>query len=162
LYFSEEEPCPVRDQESVALSRVAENMTVATAADIKLANAHTLADVLNTVRWRAIYRRAGFFSKYRDPGAPATHVTVVLDGWLSMIFGERWRKSAISRCRISRRRDRKGPASSAWVALGGVVNVITKTCRVVDRGRCQAHTGALNSAIFALKRAASRTGSAIT
>ena len=50
MYFKEEElvvESPTRSRKS--LTQVAENMTVVTAEEIKLMNAHTVADVLNAV-----------------------------------------------------------------------------------------------------------------
>ena len=49
-YFTEDELQVVSSTRSIkSISRVAENMTVVTAKDIERMNAHTLAEVLNTV-----------------------------------------------------------------------------------------------------------------
>ncbi|MDA8423237.1 MAG: hypothetical protein M0Z89_07865, partial [Nitrospiraceae bacterium] len=50
MYFSKDELNVISTTRSLkSISQVAENVTVVTAAEIKLMNAHTLADVLNTV-----------------------------------------------------------------------------------------------------------------
>src|SRR5574340_97457 len=50
MYFKDEELEVISATRSLkSISRVAENMTVITASDIELMNAHTLADVLRTV-----------------------------------------------------------------------------------------------------------------
>jgi vitamin B12 transporter len=139
MYFSDAEleiQSATRSPEP--LSQVAENMTVVTAADIERMNAHTLADVLNTVMGVEVQFTAG-------PGSPSNagilgstqaHATVVLDG---VVFNDPWNGMAelglIPVQNIEKIEIVKGPASSAWgSALGGVVNVITKTGRSVDRG----------------------------
>ena len=120
------------------LSRVAENMTVVTAADIVRMNAHTLADVLNTVMGVEVQFNAGPGSLANTGilGSTVYHATVVLDG---VVLNDSWNGMAdigiISVQNIEKIEIVKGPASSAWgSALGGVVNVITKTGRTVDQG----------------------------
>src|SRR5512138_2467149 len=83
LYFSEEELQVVSATRSLqSIARVAENIEVVTADDIELMNAHTLADVLNTV----VGVRAnltGAFGAVSLPfiqGSEITQVTVLLDG----------------------------------------------------------------------------------
>ncbi len=60
MYFKEEElvvESPTRGPKSI--TQVAENVTVVTADDIKLMNAHTLADVLNTVTGVQVFLTGG-------------------------------------------------------------------------------------------------------
>jgi vitamin B12 transporter len=139
LYFSEEElvvQSATRSLEPV--SQTAENITVVTAADIERMNAHTLADVLNTVPGVEVGMTAGPGSASSTGilGSTSAHVTVILDG---VVINDLWSLRAeignVPVQNIERIEIVKGPASSAWgSALGGVVNVITKTGRVVDQG----------------------------
>ena len=139
MYFSDAElevQSATRNPEQI--SHVAENITVVSAADIERMNAHTLADVLNTVMGVEVQFTAG-------PGSPSNtgilgstqaHATVVLDG---VVLNELWNGMAelglIPVQNIEKIEIVKGPASSAWgSALGGVVNVITKSGRAVDQG----------------------------
>ncbi len=139
LYFSEEELVVQSATRSPqALSRVAENMTVVTAAEIERMNAHTLADVLNTVPGVEVAMIAGpgSASSIGILGSTPAHVTVILDGVvINDLWGPRAEIGNIPVQNIEKIEIVKGPASSAWgSALGGVVNVITKTGRVVDQG----------------------------
>jgi vitamin B12 transporter len=113
------------------LSQIAENVTVITAADIKAMNAHTLADILDTVPGVQIEHNGG-------PGvAPyillhskdMRHIQVLLDGVaissLDSLFPD---TTSIPAMIIERVEIVKGAASTAWgKALGGVINVITKS-----------------------------------
>jgi vitamin B12 transporter len=114
-------------------SRIAENVTVITAADIERLNAHTLADILQTipgiqldlpVRTPATY--SGFFN---IQGSLNTTVLVLIDGIRQNDFDHNvvfpgW----IPVQQIERIEIIKGAASAAWgSALGGMVNIITKT-----------------------------------
>ena len=81
MYFKEEELVVESSTRSPKdVSQVAENITVVTASDIKLMNAHTLADVLNTINGVQVFMTGG-------PGQIASgyihgsvHMTVMLDG----------------------------------------------------------------------------------
>lgn len=133
MYFTEDELKVVTATRSVqAISRVAENMSVITAKDIRLMNAHTVTEVLNTVTGIGIdFQGAnlGGTSWMGIQGSDAIHVTVLVDGVgvnnLSSGFPEfiqRMPVQIIERIEII-----KGPASSIWgSALGGVINIITK------------------------------------
>ena len=60
MYFKEEELVVESSTRSPKpVSQVAENITVVTAADIELMNAHTLADVLNTIAGVQMWRTGG-------------------------------------------------------------------------------------------------------
>ena len=113
------------------LSQTAENVTVITAREIELLNAHTLADILETIPGIQIQQLS-------SPGSVAytliqssrfNHVTVLLDGAPINELGDHFSNiSAIPAQIIERIEIVKGAASSAWgQAMGGVVNVITKT-----------------------------------
>jgi len=132
LYFKEEElvvESPTRGKKS--LTQVAENVTVITSADIKLMNAHTIADVLNTVTGVQIFKTGGpgSMSQTSIQGSESRQVAVFMDGILLNNLGSNvtdigsFPVQSIDRIEII-----KGPASSAWgSALGGVINVITKS-----------------------------------
>jgi len=112
-------------------SRIAENSSVITAADIVRLNAHTLAEVLQTVPGIQIesLRTPGSLTYFNVQGALSNTVLVLIDGirqndfhqngvWLGLIPVQQ-----IDRVEII-----KGAASAAWgPALGGVINIITKT-----------------------------------
>jgi vitamin B12 transporter len=113
------------------VSRIAENVTVITAEQIANLNAHTLADVLQTVPGiqMAYTRTPGSMSGLFLQGAPASHVQLLLDGVpqndLASNFAD---TGAIPAHYIERIEIIKGAASAAWgPALGGVINVITKS-----------------------------------
>lgn len=139
MYFTPEEREVVSSTRSAQpVSHVAENITVITAADIERMNAHTLADVLNAIPGVEVQFTAG-------PGAPSTvgilgstaaHATVILDG---IVLNDPWgMQAAVGNMpvqNIEKIEIVKGPASSAWgSALGGVVNVLTKSGRLLDQG----------------------------
>ena len=131
LYFSEEELQVVSATRSLqSIARIAENIEVVTADDIELMNAHTLADVLNTVNGVKVNFTGGFgaAAMAHIQGSDFGQVLVLLDGVpLSNISDNMTEVGFIPVTDIERVEIVKGPASSAWgSALGGVVNIITK------------------------------------
>lgn len=139
MYFKEEDLVVQSATRSPQpLSQVADNMTVVTAADIELMNAHTLAEVLNTVAGVEVWMSGGPGQKAQADilGSFERHVTVIMDG---VVMNSLWSGIAeigmIPVQNIEKIEIIKGPASSAWgSALGGVVNIITKAGRSVDQG----------------------------
>ncbi len=139
MYFSDEElvvQSATRSPEPV--SRVAENITVVKAADIERMNAHTLADVLNTIPGVEVWMSGGPGQQAQAPilGSNDRHVIVMMDG---VILNYLWSGIAeigmIPVQNIEKIEIIKGPASSVWgSALGGFVNIITKSGRSVDQG----------------------------
>ncbi|HIJ87596.1 MAG TPA: TonB-dependent receptor [Desulfuromonadales bacterium] len=112
-------------------SKIAENITVITASDIERLNAHTLAEVLQTVPGIVFdyMRTPATFSGFNVQGAYASSVLVLLDGIRQNSYNA---GSAIPILipvqQIERVEIIKGAASAAWgSALGGVINIITKT-----------------------------------
>lgn len=111
------------------LSQTPESITIITADDIRLLNAHTLADVLVTVPGIQIHALGG-------PGSSAytyiqsdnyTHTLVQLDGAPLNKIGNFSDIGSVPARIIERIEIVKGAASAAWgPALGGVINVITK------------------------------------
>jgi vitamin B12 transporter len=132
MYFNEDELEVISATKSlISVTRVAENITVITAEDIELMNAHTLADVLNTVTGVQVFMEGG-------PGTLATpfiqgsafrHVTVFMDGVPLNNLGDNVALiSSVPVQNIEKIEVIKGPASSVWgSSLGGIVNVITKS-----------------------------------
>lgn len=112
------------------ISKVAENVTVITAEDIKAINAHTLADVLYYVPGvqEQITGGPGSVANTFIQGSTTRHILLLIDGVpqnnLSDFFPD---VGAVPVQFIERVEIIKGPASSSWgSSLGGVINVITK------------------------------------
>ena len=113
------------------LSQTAENVTVITAAEIEMMGAHTLADVLNNVPGTQNEDRGsiGTFSTITLQGESFEHILVMEDGitlnFLSSSFAD---IASIPLQNVERVEIVKGPGSSSWgSALGGVINVVTKS-----------------------------------
>ena len=113
------------------LSQTAENTTIITLKEIEALNAHTLADVLATVPGVQTQNLGGAggatFTYVQSPDF--SHVLVMVDGVPLNTLGENISDVGMVPARIIERIEIvKGAASSAWgQALGGVINVITKT-----------------------------------
>ena len=112
-------------------SKTAENVTVITAADIRALNAHTLAEVLQTVPGIQLdyLRTPSSFTYFNIQGALSSTVLVLIDGIRQNDFNQNttW-TGLIPVQQIERVEIIKGAASAAWgPALGGVINIITKT-----------------------------------
>lgn len=112
-------------------SRIAENSSVITAADISRLNAHTLAEVLQTVPGIQIesLRTPSSYTFFNIQGALSNTVLVLIDGIRQNDFDQNvvW-LGTIPVQHIDRVEIIKGAASAAWgPALGGVINIITKT-----------------------------------
>src|SRR5574337_578355 len=139
MYFKEEDLVVQSATRSPQpLSLVADNMTVVTAADIELMNAHTLADVLNTVTGVEVWMTGGpgQIAQASILGSANRHVTVVMDGVVLNHVGTNIADLGFIPVQdIEKIEIIKGAASSVWgSALGGVVNIITKSGRSVDQG----------------------------
>ncbi|SPD72176.1 conserved exported hypothetical protein [uncultured Desulfobacterium sp.] len=112
------------------ISQAAENITVVTANEIEMMNAHTVAEVLNRIPGFFVVSNQDFgaSSILQIQGSEDRHVLVLVDGveWNFMAGGTAVTNS-IPVGIIERIEVIKGPASSAWgSSLGGVVNIITK------------------------------------
>ncbi len=133
MYFTDQELQVISATRSLqSINRVAENMEVVTAKDIELMNAHTLADVLNTVNGVQVWFAGA------SPGSPANvliegsdikHVAVFMDGVpMNYLATNGSAVNDIPVQNIEKIEIIKGPASSSWgSSLGGVINIITKT-----------------------------------
>jgi vitamin B12 transporter len=132
MYFKPEElvvETPTRSPKPV--SQVPENITVVTAADIELMNAHTLAEVLNTVTGVQVFMSGGPGQAANAfiQGSQTRQVTVFIDGINMNTLADNVAEiGMIPVQNIEKIEIIKGPASSAWgSALGGIVNIITKS-----------------------------------
>lgn len=112
------------------ISQTAENVTIVTAKDIEQLNAHTLADVLDTVPGIQV-EHVGFFgnvSQTHIQSSSVQHVLVLVDGVPLNNLDNFSDVGLVPAQIIERVEIIKGAASSAWgQALGGVINVITKS-----------------------------------
>jgi len=108
-------------------SRIAENQTIITSEEIARINAHTVADVLQTLPGVQL-------DQLQTPGVPQNFIGSENIAWVGHIPVQ-----MIERIEVV-----KGAASAAWgSALGGVVNIITKS-PATDRaagGMLSASTG---------------------
>ncbi len=114
-----------------SISQVAENIAIVTADDIKAMNAHTVADVLNSVTGIHLRNSTGPGSPVflTVQGSSTNHVTVLIDGVVQNSLTEGISEVGSMRVQhIERIEIIKGPASSSWgSSLGGVINIITKS-----------------------------------
>jgi vitamin B12 transporter len=132
MYFSDEELAVISATRNLSsITRVAENITVITAEEIELMNAHTVADVLYRVNGVEVNMQGG-------PGSPSTaiiqasgftDVSVFLDGIPMNNLADNVTDLGLIPVQfIEKIEVIKGPASSAWgSSRGGVVNIITKS-----------------------------------
>jgi len=132
MYYKEDEltvESATRSPKSI--TQTAENVTVITAEDIKLMNAHTVADVLKTVPGVQVDMSGGpgSIALASIQGSDNRHVAVFLDGIpLNNLSDNVTDLGLLPVQNIKKIEIIKGPASSAWgSALGGVINIITKS-----------------------------------
>ncbi|MBI5639574.1 MAG: TonB-dependent receptor [Nitrospirae bacterium] len=155
MYFRDEELVVLSATRSMkSIARVAENVTVVTSYDIELINAHTVADVLNTVNGvqMSLTGGPGSIANPLIQGSDLRHVAVLVDGHLINNLSDNipglgeMPVQNIEKIEII-----KGPASSSWgSSLGGVVNIITKSGGRIDKlsGMVSASYGERNSGDF--------------
>jgi len=113
------------------LSQAAENITIITAKEIEMMGAHTLVDVLATVPGIQTNERGGLgsFDDLYIQGAKGVHILFMLDGVALNFMATQFTDfSGIPIQNIDRIEIIKGPGSSSWgSALGGVINIVTKS-----------------------------------
>jgi len=154
LYFNEEELEVISATKSLkSVTRVAENVSVVTAEDIKLMNAHSLSDVLYTINGVHVWFTNNSTISYPGiQGSEFRHVAVFLDGVLLNNLSDNVALYGLIPVQnIEKVEVIKGPASSSWgSSLGGVVNIITKSGSVPDKhdGTIAASYGERNTADF--------------
>jgi len=113
------------------VSKIAENVTVITARDIARLNAHTLAEVLQTVPGIHMdqFQTPGSSLFFTVLGMSSRHILVQIDGVpVNFISNDNLSEvGTIPVQMIERVEIIKGAASAAWgSALGGVINISTK------------------------------------
>lgn len=130
-FISEPESLDASSRFTRPSSRIAENVTVITAADIERLNAHTLSEVLQTVPGIQLdyLRTPSTFSFFSMQGAFSTTILVLIDGIRQNDFDQNMTIPGLIPVQQIERIDViKGSASAAWgPALGGVINIITKS-----------------------------------
>jgi len=113
------------------ISKIAENVTVVTSEQITTLNVHTLEEILNTVPGIQLdsRRTPGSWGGFSVNGLGFEHVLVVLDGIVQNDLLNNFPDvGLIPAQQIDRIEIIKGAASAAWgPALGGVINIITKS-----------------------------------
>lgn len=119
-------------------SRIAENVTVVTAEEIARINAHTVAEVLQTIPGVQLdqLQTPGGVNFFEVLGASSRHVLVQIDGVAQNFIGTEnvAQVGLIPVQMVERIEVVKGAASAAWgSALGGVINIVTKS-PAADRG----------------------------
>lgn len=113
-------------------SKIAENISVITAADIERLNAHTLAEVLQTVPGIQLdqIQTPGNHTFFSIQGNINRYILVQIDGVPQNFLGadNQAELGSIPVQMIERVEIIKGSASAAWGSgLGGVVNIVTKS-----------------------------------
>ncbi|MDH4233495.1 MAG: TonB-dependent receptor, partial [Nitrospirota bacterium] len=131
LYYDLEELIEVSYRRPTKLKHVAENISVITAEQIRAMNAHSVAEVLNTVPGvRVAFQNSSFGGSagLSIQNSYYEHVLVLLDGVRLNDVDAGWPETAGIPVQIVDRIEIiKGPASSSWgSALGGVINIVTK------------------------------------
>lgn len=132
MYFRDEELVVLSATRSLkSIARIAENVEVVTAEDIELMNAHTLADVLNTINGVQVFfagSTPGNLAMSIIQGSDIRHVVIFMDGIPLSSLSSNVADAGIIPVQFFEKVEViKGPASSVWgSSLGGVVNIITK------------------------------------
>lgn len=131
MFYDEDDIVVTPTRYPKSISRVAENVTIITAEDIKAINAHTLADVLYYVPGisEQITGGPGSAANVYIQGSSTRHVLLLIDGVPQNNLSDSFPDfGAVPVQFIERIEIIKGPASSSWgSSLGGVINVITKS-----------------------------------
>lgn len=127
-------------------SRIAENVTVVTAEDIARINAHTVAEVLHTLPGIQMdqLQTPGSVNFYEVLGASGRHILVQIDGVPQNFIGSEnvAQVGLIPVQMVERIEVVKGAASAAWgSALGGVINIVTKSPAADAAGMVSGSTG---------------------
>src|SRR6185369_12906645 len=130
---AEEQPAVITPRSPRPISQVAENVTVITADQIAALNAHTLSDVLQTVPGVQLDQLqtlgSSVFFNIQGASDDRSHILVLVDGVpQGNLLQGRSDTGLIPVQQIERVEIIKGAAAASWgQALGGVVNVVTKS-----------------------------------
>lgn len=149
LFFEEKDLVVSPTRTPKPITKVAENMTVITAREIEMMNAHTLADVLSSVVGvqLELSPSPGFPPPVHIQGSESRQVRVVLDGVTLNNLSDNFADlGAIPVQNIERVEIIKGPASSAWgSSSGGIINIVTKSPAQNHRETISASYGERNT-----------------
>jgi len=132
MFTGEQYPVVSASRSPKPVSQIAENISVITSSEIEALDAHTLADVLATipgVQVDLVGTPGSINNSTLVNGSLSHHVLFLLDGvQINNLSDNQADVGAYPVQNIDRIEIVKGPASSSWgPALGGVVNIITKT-----------------------------------
>ncbi|MBN1907484.1 MAG: TonB-dependent receptor [Deltaproteobacteria bacterium] len=131
LFYNEKDLVITATRNPKPITQVAENITVITSSDIEAMNAHSVAEVLDSVPglFLSTNRDFGAFSLLNIQGSEPRHTLVLVDEIPWNLISEGSAETITVPVGIIERIEIiKGPASSAWgSSLGGVVNIITKS-----------------------------------
>lgn len=131
LFYSDSDLVVTATRTAKSISQVAENVTIVTAGEIEAMNAHSVADVLNTVTGVQLFNNTGLTgtSSIMIQGSDGRQVQIMIDGVSQNNLSDGFPDINSMRVQhIERIEIVKGPASSSWgSSLGGVVNIITKS-----------------------------------
>jgi vitamin B12 transporter len=131
LFYHDNDLVVTPSRTAKPINQVAENITVVTAEEIEAFNAHSVADVLNTVVGLQVANSImpGGWAAVTILGAHPKYVLVMIDGVSQNSLMEGTADVGALRVQhIERIEIIKGAASSSWgSSLGGVVNIITKS-----------------------------------
>ncbi|MDH4232842.1 MAG: TonB-dependent receptor plug domain-containing protein, partial [Nitrospirota bacterium] len=131
LFYDLEDLIEVTSRRPTKIKHVAENISIITAEEIRQMNAHSVNEILRIVTGMHI----DFNEYFAGTGVNSIHTSrffhnlILLDGVRINDVGEGYTyTTGIPVQIIDRIEIVKGPASSAWgSALGGVINIITKS-----------------------------------
>jgi len=131
LYFEDKDLVVSPTRSPKPLAKTPENITVITADNITLMNAHTLADVLAFIPGVQLefIPSPGIPPPIHIQGSESRQVRVVIDGvTLNNLSDGVADLGSIPVQNIERVEIIKGPASSAWgSSSGGIINIVTKS-----------------------------------
>jgi vitamin B12 transporter len=131
MYYGQKDLIVSATRSLSPLSQTAANVTVITADEIAMMGAHTLTDVLNNISGLQTdpNQSVGTASSVTIQGATPNNILVMLDGVTLNFYGSGFPDLGVIPVQnIARIEIIKGPASSSWgSALGGVINIITKS-----------------------------------
>ena len=131
MYYEPDDLVVTATRNPKPLSLSAENITIITAKEIEMMGAHTLVDVLTNVPGIQTTDRGGLGTSddFYIQGAQGSHILLMLDGVALNQWSDQFLDPiGIPLQNIERIEIVKGPGSSSWgSALGGVINIITKS-----------------------------------
>jgi len=147
LFYTKKDLVVTTSRYPKPISQVAENITIISAEEIEMINAHSVAEILKWIPGVNVSFSQDFgdTSLIGIQGAEDRHSLLLLDGipW-NYLSGGNAETHTIPVGIIERIEIIKGPASSAWgSSLGGVINIITKSAgtQATPQGSVRASVG---------------------